>query len=104
MSKQYAIATAIGSHLGYPSCCIKEFYDDFDKLNASTKSDRPLYGTGFLCCIDCAQTKTEAQLLMEIRANRKHPLPFPMDDEDIVMQVAEKAIAEWRKDDLSTAR
>lgn len=62
-----------GRYFGYPDCCINAFAM-FDHIG---KPKRKLWGTGFVPCYTCDQTKTEDQLKEEIERNRLCPIPFP---------------------------
>ena len=64
---------ALGKYLGYPSCCINEFSNNFGKKKIVK---RKLSGTGYVPCFYCNQ-KTTNELLLEIRRNRICPDEFP---------------------------
>ncbi|MBC8741864.1 hypothetical protein F6X40_35540 [Paraburkholderia sp. UCT31] len=47
---------AMGSYLGFPSCCVKAFQADFcaETKEKYRTEEQPWRGTGFLPCMDCA--------------------------------------------------
>ena len=102
-----------GENFGYPKCCIDAFvntYDNFNDLSYDDgRSERKLFGSGFVPCVKCHETKTEQQLVDEINANRKFPLRFPMQfvghtwlPKDLQQQmydcIAEKARTDFKED------
>ncbi len=67
----------LGQYLGYPPCCIRAFVN-LEHLGDPTQlSIRPLIGTGFVCCEDCAEYYTARELTNIINAHRTCPTPFP---------------------------
>ena len=102
-----------GKNLGYPQCCIDEFvatYDNFEDLSYDDgRSQRKLFGSGFVPCVKCHETKTEQELVDEINANRTFLSPFPMNyvghtwlPKEVRQQIydclAEKARTEFKED------
>lgn len=64
-----------GILFGYPKCCIDEFvYKERDE----EKVIRKLFGTGYVPCAVCHESKTEQELVDAINKNRNLPLPFPL--------------------------
>lgn len=71
----------VGRKLGYPECCIAAFHIKSHIVSprvggCGPKERRKLWGSGFVPCRECHQTKTEVQLILEINANRQIATPF----------------------------
>lgn len=66
---------AYGAYFGYPICCVQAFCK-LEHLDDSNMRLRPLIGTGFVPCAECACTKSASDLLGEINVNREHPTPL----------------------------
>lgn len=71
----------LGKYLGYPSCCINDFMNNFGRKNVIM---RKLSGTGYIPCQNCNK-KTENELLFEINKKRICPTIFPNDLDKIDM-------------------
>ncbi len=79
----------LGRYLGYPDCCIREFWD-FEKLASNAykqalftderqvaQSHPRIYLSGYIPCNACFRAYTDEELVERIEQNRKHPEPFP---------------------------
>lgn len=68
---------ALGWYFGYPECCIQAFLN-MEHLKGPYISDRQLYGTGYVVCDTCHETKDTRELLNFIAENRHPSAPhFP---------------------------
>lgn len=65
-----------GIYFGFPQCCIDAFVTLSHMVDPDLEN-RPLIGTGFICCPVCAATKTSDQLTAEINSQRVCTKPFP---------------------------
>lgn len=59
-----------GLVFGYPRCCVDAFCKS-EHLKDKHWRSRPLIGTGFVCCAECAETKTAEELSDEIKRHRR---------------------------------
>jgi len=70
-----------GRDYGYPECCIEAFTNFLrtgERGTCVSDAQFPpeLFGTGFVPCQHCVDTKTPEQLVYEINARRTDPVPF----------------------------
>jgi hypothetical protein len=72
---------ALGLFFGYPWCCIVDFMFYWSTDAVRPDEQRPLHGTGYVPCRECAK-KSEEELLAIIAARRRCQLPFPADLDD----------------------
>ena len=87
---------ALGWYYGYPECCIQAF-ENMEHLISAVGKDRQLYGTGYVVCDTCNETKSVYELLRFV-AEHRHPdaPPFPLTDADIpVLMKLDDIIAEF---------
>lgn len=82
-----SVARALGKYFGYPKCCVEEFLK-FEHM----QDVRKLYGTGFIPCKKCNETKSRRELKSEIARNRICPTPFPK-QEDLDTETIEAWLA-----------
>lgn len=91
--EQYFYIT--GNRYGYPICCIKAFIEDIRELNKTgTIKSRENPGIrekwalhGFVPCEGHAkfiEAAGYAAMVTQINNNRKHPLPFPLDEQTLL--------------------
>jgi len=65
-----------GLSYGYNPCCIRHFHvRQFNGEIFNPPANRPLTGTGFMCCPECSK-KSESQLISEINEKRLIPSTF----------------------------
>lgn len=72
--------TFVGTHLGYPACCIEEFSYTVEHDVAHKREKRKLSGTGYVPCATCDHTFTTKQLIDNINETRQKHLPLFSED------------------------
>lgn len=67
----------LGTHFGYPQCCINSFWKTRGALGNKKGAEAGNY-TGFIPCPQCAERVLSGEVrLEELIVNREHPHPFP---------------------------
>lgn len=71
---------AMGSFLGYPSCCTEEWIENNPRRNNLLLEQKYINnsfrGTGFIPCHKCLE-KDKNELISQINSNRTFKYPFP---------------------------
>jgi len=78
----------MGVYFGFPSCCIKEFYEV--KPENRVPKYRKFEGTGYIPCRYCHENVKEEEIVGYINKNRLHPEPFPFCGPNTYESVEEK--------------
>lgn len=69
---------ALGWYFGYPECCIQAFLKLEHMQTQASPFERKLFGTGYVVCNRCNETKDTRELLNYIAENRHPSAPhFP---------------------------
>ena len=80
-----------GLLLGYPLCCVQDFVARITGKRPAHTEPRPLHGTGFKPCAECAAAfaSDPEQLVAIINAQRHELLPpFPQSNADWELKMA----------------
>lgn len=77
----WPVQYVIGMFLGYPECCIVNFFDRLVAFRKGRLDDEgkefKLANSGYVPCPVCNATKSEKELLETINTRRLSSVPFP---------------------------